>query len=278
MSEQVQFDSTLALRDSPDGAGFARWHAGGMLRRRPGSVPEREPRGRGRATLWLLAVVVALGLLVAIEVGSPRQVDPTGVDELEVPWADPDPEEFVDGVDHAWWPLRPGARWVHEGVVDGVSTSRTTTVLTRRREVAGVAATVVREVTRPRGARPTVVERWYAQDRRGHLWLLGQDGSWALGADVPAGLVLAAEPRRGDAHLRVPLSGVEREVVEVAERGEAVVVPAGEYADLLRTVERLGADRADAEVVEVRWAEGVGPVQWMSEAGHLDLVSHDPGE
>lgn len=250
-----------------------------MLRRPPREArPDTglDSRRRGRPVLWLSAVLLFVALLVAIEVGSPRSVDPTGVDEVEVPWADPDPDEFVAEVDHPWWPLRLGARGVHVGVVDGVKTTRTTTVLRERREVAGIDATVVREVTAPReaGGAEEVVERWYAQDRRGHLWLVGQDGAWAVGDGVPAGLVLAAEPRRGDAHLRVPLPGEEREVVEVAERGEALVVPAGEYDDLLRTVERTG----ETGVAEVRWARGTGPVQWMSAEGHLDLVSHEPGD
>src|SRR5690606_4627425 len=118
-----------------------------------------------------------------------------------------------------------------------------------------------------------VRERWYAQDRRGHLWLLGEEGVWAVGDDVGAGLVLAAQPRRGDAHLRVPLEGAAREVVEVGERGESLVVPAGEFDDLVWTVERVGGGTA----TEVWWARGTGPVQVTTPDGHLDLVSHDVG-
>lgn len=274
----MQFVSTLAVRDSPGGAGCGRWHAGRMLQRtqaRSGRDRGRTSRRAGRRWWWFVGAVLAVGLLVAVELGSPRPIDPTGVDELEVPWSRPDPAEFVAEVDHPWWPLTPGATWVHAGVVDGVETTRTTTVLRERREVAGVAATVVREVTVPRDGAGTrqVRERWYAQDRRGHLWLLGEEGVWAVGDAVPAGLVLAAQPRRGDAHVRVPLEGQAREVVEVEERGEALVVPAGEYADLLRTLVRTG----DGTLVEVRWAQGTGPVQWMSREGHLDLVSHRAG-
>lgn len=253
-----------------------------LQRTAPGSGPEPSARsevpGRGRRprAWWVVGAVVALGLLVAVELGSPPKVDPTGVDGLEVPWAAPDPEDFVEQVDHPWWPLRPGATWVHEGVLDGVEVARTTTVLPERQEVDGVATTVVREVTGPRdGAGPQDVRlRWYAQDRQGHLWLLGEEGEWAVGSDLGAGLVLAAEPRRGDSHVRVPLDGAAREVVEVSERGEALVVPAGEFSDLLRTLERRG----DGTLTEVRWARGTGPVQLTTTEGHLDLVSHDPGD
>lgn len=274
MSEQVQFELTLAPHGSPGGAGFVRWHAGAMLQRtqsRPG-----RPRRRRHRAWWAVAVLLLVALVAAVELGSPRSIDPTGVDELEVPWEQPDPDAFAAEVDHAWWPLRPGAEWVHEGVVDGVEITRTTTVLDEPREVAGVATTVVREETVPRAGAgaPTVRERWYAQDRRGHLWLLGEEGVWAVGTDVPAGLVLAADPRRGDAHLQVPLDGAAREVVEVGERGEALVVPAGEFSDLLRTLVR----GADGTLTEVRWARGTGPVQETRVDGHLDLVSHDPGD
>lgn len=279
MSEQVQFDSTLALRDSPGGAGFTRWHAGAMLQRNPSG--SRPPRRRTRRAWWAVGLLLLAALVAAVELGSPRSIDPTGVDELEVPWERPDPAQFVAQVDHPWWPLRPGATWVHEGVVDGVAVTRTTTVLDEPREVAGVATTVVREETTPTDGddeaaadATTVRKRWYAQDRRGHLWLLGEEGVWSVGDDVPAGLVLAAEPRRGDAHLQVPLEGSAREVVEVGEREEALVVPAGEFSDLLRTLLRA----ADGTLTEVRWARGTGPVQETTVDGHLDLVSHDPGD
>lgn len=241
------------------------------------AAPDVTAPRRRRRWPWVLGLLLAVGLVVAVELGSPRHVGPTGVDDLVVPWAAPDPDEFVEGIDHPWLPLRPDARWVHVGEVGGVETTRTTTVLPERREVAGVVATVVREVTVAEGGPETVRERWYAQDRRGHVWTLGEEGLWQVGGDVSAGLAMAAEPRRGDAHVRVPLGGAEREVVEVSERGGALRVPAGAYDDLLRVLERSGEEGGDEAVAEVLLAEGTGVVEWRSSDGRLDLVSHDPG-
>lgn len=241
------------------------------------TAPDATAGRRRRRWPWVVGLLLAVGLVVAVELGSPRHVDPTGVDDLVVPWTAPDPDDFVAEVDNPWLPLSAGAGWVHVGEVDGVETTRTTTVLDETREVAGIAATVVREVTAAEGGPETVRERWYAQDRRGHVWTLGEEGVWQVGDGVPAGLAMAAEPRRGDAHVRVPLDGADREVVEVSERGEALRVPAGEYADLLRVLERSGEEDGDDALAEVLLAEGTGVVEWRSRDGRLDLVSHDPG-
>lgn len=245
----------------------------------PPTQPGRPARRGGvrRRLLWLLAALLVGGLVVAIEVGSPRKVDPTGVDDLVVPWADPGPADVVVAtVDHPWLPLRPGAEWVYAGEVEGEEVARTVTVLDEPREVAGIDATVVREVTTgPKGRE--VVERWFAQDRRGHLWLLGEDGVWQVDATTPAGLAMAAEPRRGDTHLQVPLAGAEREVVEVSERGEAVTTPAGRFTDLLRVLVRRGDSNSGRDLVELWLARGTGVVQWVEDDGRLELVSHEPG-
>lgn len=259
---------------------FGRWHAGHVQTSTatPVEPPTRAGRGPGaggvrRGVLWLLAALLAGGLLVAIEVGSPRAADPTGVDDLAVPWTAPDPADFVATVDHPWLPLRPGAEWVYAGEADGEELTRTVTVLDEPREVAGVEATAVREVTTgPQGREE--VERWYAQDRRGHLWLVGEEGAWQVDATTPAGLAMAAEPRRGDSHVQVPLAGAGREVVEVGESGEAVTTPAGRFTDLLHVLVRGD----DADPVEVWLARGTGVVQWVGDGGRLELVSHEPGE
>lgn len=236
------------------------------------------PRSRRRWAHPVVWVVVALlvGLFVwAVEVGSPPRIDATGVDELQVPWADPAPDEFVAEVDNPWLPLTRGTSWVQVGEVDGAATTRTTSVLDEGREVAGIDATVVRVHQRGGGQAPRERVRLYAQDRDGNVWLLGEEGVWQVGPGVPAGLAMAAEPRRGDAGVRVPLEGAAREVVRVGEGDREAVVPAGSWSDLLELTETYGSP-TEAEV-EVLVARGVGEVVRTWGAGNR-LALERPAE
>ena len=244
----------------------------------PAEVPDApSPRSRrGRLVAWAICAILAACVVWAVEAGSPERIDATGVDELVVPWPDPDPQDFVDGIDHPWLPLRPGASWVHAGQVDGVATTRTTTVLDETREVAGIEATVVRVQQRTTGGPGSESLRFYAQDRRGHVWLLGEEGVWEVGPGVPAGLALAAEPRRGDAAVRVPLSGDGREVVRVGERNGEARTPAGDYSGLLQLTETRGTPAG--EETQVWLARGVGEVlRTVGADDRLELQRHEPG-
>lgn len=158
--------------------------------------------------------------------GAPLEVDPGGVDGLVVPTPSPDPSDFVTAIDNPYLPLRPGSEWVYEvtgteigtnpGTSAGTSTGTlTVTVTDRTRDVAGVTATVVHDVRTD--ADGEVVEEgydWFAQDRDGNVWYLGEDttaydrrgrpdtgGSWEAGVDgARAGLAMPATPRLGDGY------------------------------------------------------------------------------
>jgi hypothetical protein len=183
----------------------------------------------------VLASVLALGLLAGCG-SEPPQIDPTGIDELVVPTPDPDPADFVDGVDHPLLALAPGTVATFRDPGDPRTTLRAE-VLTATEEVAGVTATVVRTTEERRGrVRSELVER-VAEDAEGNVWLLaarrttrpGTASSdtveWETGVDgAEAGLVLPAEPRLGDGWARTAAPGVAEDYVEVREVGGTVTV------------------------------------------------------
>ena len=65
-----------------------------------------------------LAPVAACSVLLLTACGgagqaNPEKIGPRGVDELVIPTPDPDPADFVDGVDNPWLPLQPGTVWTY---------------------------------------------------------------------------------------------------------------------------------------------------------------------
>lgn len=247
------------------------------------SVPDGRGPRRWGVRRWLLVtllVVLAAGFQWAVVVGSPPKVDPTGVDGLTIPLPSVSPEEFVDEVTNEWLPLRPGAEWVRAGEIDGESVVETTTVLPERLEVGGIAATQVRTETEVAGVAGAPVVRLYAQDRAGHVWLVGRVGEWTIGDEAAvAGLAMPRSPRRGDGWAREVRAGQTTERVRVGEPGPVTTTPAGRFEDVWRAVEvGVGAGGSPDEV-DLRLAAGVGEVLRTWDRGNrLTLQRHLPGD
>ena len=229
-----------------------------------------------------LAVVLAAGVQWAVVVGSPPKVGPSGVDGLSIPMASPSTDDFVDDITNEWLPLRRGARWVRSGEVDGRRVVETTTVLTQRWEVGGILATQVRTETESAGvAGPpaTPVVRLYAQDRAGHVWLVGEADRWTIeDRGAAAGLAMPAAPRRGDGWAREVRDGEVTERVRAGERGEAATTAAGRFEDLWSMVEIVAGPGGPPQESDLRLAEGVGEVRRTWGAGNqLVLDAYLPG-
>ena len=86
------------------------------------------------------------------------------------------------------------------------------TVTDRTKRIAnGITARVVRDVVTEKGQFVEVTDDWYAQDKRGNIWYLGEDtteyengkpvstaGSFEAGVDgAQAGVIMPANPRPG---------------------------------------------------------------------------------
>ena len=119
-----------------------------------------------------------------------------------------DPADFVSAIDNPYWPMAPGSRWVYrETDGKGGVMKVVVTVTDRTKTIEAIAATVVHDVVSEDGK---VVEDmdWYAQDRWGNVWYLGEDtteyetarrarrASWEAGVDgAQAGQILPIRPR-----------------------------------------------------------------------------------
>jgi hypothetical protein len=237
---------------------------------------DRCVRRPGRAAgLLALAATLAVGSLgvAGCGVGAPRSIGPQGIDGLEVPTPSPDAADFVAEVDNPWLPLVPGSTWRYEVTVGGaVEETIVVTVTDEVREVAGVTATVVREVVRDADGELVEDTRdWFAQDRDGNVWYLGEDttsfetarptseGSWEAGVDgAQAGLVMPARPRVGDGFRQEYYPGEAEDRARVLDVSASRETAYGSWTDLVQTEDTTPLE---PEVLEHKfYARGVGLV------------------
>jgi hypothetical protein len=247
--------------------GYAGWDADGM------QLPVRS----------CVAILVAAGCLSACG-AEPPSIDPTGVDELTIPTPSPDPDDFVDEITNPYLPFTPGSTWTYSASSEDGTETITVTVLEETRLIQGVEATVVHDVvTDEDGGVLEDTFDWYAQDRDGNVWYLGEDtteydgeevsteGSWRAGRDgAQAGLVMPAEPRVGDGYRQEYYAGEAEDRATVLDLDEEVTLAYGVFDDVLETEE---SSSLEPDVVEHKYyAKGTGLVAERTVEGGDEVV------
>jgi hypothetical protein len=202
---------------------------------------------------------------------------------------DVDPADFVTDIDHPYLPLTVGSRWVYESV-GGEETERVEVVVTDdRRDVMGISAVVVRDSVSVDGEVVEDTFDWFAQDRVGNVWYLGEDsreidggevvsteGSWEAGLDgALPGIVMPAEAAVGMAYRQEYRACEAEDMAEVVAVGEQVTVSAGSFSEVLITHDWTPLE---PDVVEEKsYARGIGLVRERKLTGapeELVLVEH----
>ena len=165
------------------------------------------------------------------------------------------------------------------------------TVTRQTRQIMGITATVVRDVETRDGQPVEETADWYAQDRDGNVWYLGEDtsairdgkpspaGSWEAGVDgALPGIIMKAAPRVGDAYRQEYYRGEAEDMGKVVRAGAAETVPFRSFDGLLVTQDWTPLE---PEVVEEKYyAKGVGLVLETTIRGGSDrnqLVSYEAG-
>ena len=160
-----------------------------------------------------------------------------------------DPADFVDVIDNPYLPFAPGMKWVYEGEEDGEIERVEVEVLDETRVIEGITATVVRDTVYVDGELAEDTYDWYAQDKDGNVWYLGEDtheyeggeavnaeGSWEYGKDgALPGIVMLAHPEVGDAYRQEYYEGEAEDMGEVLEVGVTKELGIGSYEDVLVT-------------------------------------------
>jgi hypothetical protein len=201
---------------------------------------------------------------------------------------------FSTHIDNPYLPLSPGSRWVyHETAADRTS-QRVVVKVTRRTRLIenGVTARVVRDTATSKGQVVEDTFDWYAQDKRGNVWYLGEDtreyengkvvsthGSWEAGVNgARAGVVMPAHPRLGMQYRQEYLKGQAEDSARVLSLDDQVEVPVGHFKHVLLTKEW---NPLEPKVLEYKlYARGVGPVLALTVSGGSDreeLISFHRG-
>jgi hypothetical protein len=203
-----------------------------------------------------------------------------------------DASDFVDGIDNPYMTFEPGTTLVYEGVSEDEEETVTIFVTNKTKEILGVTATVVRDVVTVEGEIAEKTFDWFAQDRYGNVWYLGEDskeyedgkpvsseGSWEAGVDgAKPGIVMLGDPQVGDRYRQEYYEGEAEDFGQVLKLDESVDIPYGSYDDVLVTKDWTPLE---PKVLENKYyAKGVGVVYERSVKGpkeELKLVEVKQG-
>ena len=200
-----------------------------------------------------------------------------------------DPANFTTTIDNPYFPLPVGRTWVYQGVKDGQTQEDRVTVTNETKVVAeGITARVVTDMATHNGTLLEKTSDWYAQDKQGNVWYLGEDtaaylpngkvdtsGSWEAGVhDAEPGLVMEANPQIPDAYRQEFLSGQAEDTAWVVDTSGSSTVPDGTFKNVLTSLEatRIEPGAYDRKV----YAPGVGMIREEALTGateYAELVS-----
>ena len=177
--------------------------------------------------------------------------------------------DFVDVIDNPYLPWTPGTMLIYEGGGERVEI----TVTDETRKILGITATVVHDQVLTNGEVTEDTYDWYAQDKAGNVWYLGEDtkefengevasteGSWEAGVDgAQPGIAMLADPQVGDTYRQEFYEGEAEDLAKVFELGQSVEAPSGSYDEVLVTEEWTPLDPG---IVEHKfYARGIGVVR-----------------
>ena len=223
------------------------------MNERPAHAPQRGP-------IWI--VVGVIGALALAGILSSAQ----GRSSMRMPGPSPSelapihgkyspqirPADFVGTVDNPYWPLKPGTAFHYRGVRGTTAQTDDEAVTHRTKRILGIDCTVVRD-TVSEGGHP--IERtfdWYAQDRQGNVWYMGElslerrrghfakaSDSWKSGVNgAKPGIIMPADPKRGDRYRQEYYPpGEALDEAHVLGRIGTVSVPYGTFRHPLVTSE-----------------------------------------
>jgi hypothetical protein len=238
----------------------------------------------------LLALLVASLALGGCGASSEPVIDPGDGGNYVVKL---DPADFVRTIDNPWLPLRRGSRWLYEGRYPEKVERIEVAVTNNTYEIMGIEATVVRVTETVNGELKEDTFDWYAQDRDGNVWYLGEDSrtlkngdlvstpeSWEAGVDgALPGIVMLGHPEVGEAYRQEFYPGEAEDMAEVIDRGVSERVPFRSLDGLLVTQEWTPLE---PNAVEHKYYKaGVGLVLEETVRGgsdRIELISYEPAE
>ena len=201
-----------------------------------------------------------------------------------------DPNNFAgDEITNKFMPLAKGNTWFYR-VTDGstgvVTETDTVTVTNQKITIDGVQCVVVKDVVQEGNKIVESTKDYFAQDKDGNVWYFGEDtkafdaggvsfeGTWRAGVDNAApGIIMLADPQKGDAYFEENAPGVAVDQAEVTSLDASASVPLGTFnKDCLQTLNSSVLFPGDIE--SKFYAPGIGSVLEVDADGtRQELVS-----
>jgi hypothetical protein len=151
-----------------------------------------------------------------------------------------DPHRFAPHVTNPWFPLTPGSRYVYRGTKDGKQGRDVVDVTHTTKTILGIHATAVSDRLYLAGRLEERTTDWYAQDRAGNVWYLGEntaeldrrgrvtstEGTWRAGVHgAKPGIYMPAHPAVGVTGRQEYLKGHAEDHFRVLSLAQTVRVP-----------------------------------------------------
>jgi hypothetical protein len=184
-----------------------------------------------------------------------------------------DPASFVAGVDKRYFPLRPGTIFHYRGYSGDTAQMDDMLVTHRTKQQLGITCTVVRDTVSEHGKPVERTFDWYAQDKQGNVWYMGEDSlelkngrfvrasdSWQSGVKgAKPGIIMRGVPRRGEVYRQAYyLPGGALDQARVLGIRGGIEVPYRTYAKSRATIEW---SPVEPQLEEKWYAAGIGEIQ-----------------
>ncbi len=190
------------------------------------------------------------------------------------------PADFTTEIDNPYFPLVPGTRWTYrETALEGEMEVVVIATDTTRQIANGVTALVVRDTVTLDGEIVEDTFDWYAQDKDGNVWYLGEDtaefengeivstsGSFEAGVDgALPGIVMPANPAPGMKYRQEYYRGEAEDNGEVLAVHEMADVPFGHFEELVLTKDTISIE---PDVLSYKlYASGIGVILVLDVSG-----------
>ena len=191
-----------------------------------------------------------------------------------------DPASFVAHVENRYLPYEPGTRFHFVGVRGTTRQTDDQVVLRRTKRILGVTCRVVRDTVSEHGRAVELTDDWYAQDRQGNVWYMGErslerehgrfavaSDSWESGVNgARPGIIMPADPQPGDDYRQeyYPPGEALDEAHVIGFRGP-FTVPTGTYKRALVTSE---FSPLEPQTEQKYYVAGLGEIQEKVVKGH----------
>jgi hypothetical protein len=203
--------------------------------------------------------------------GLPQGADPVNLDS----------KTFTTRIDNPYWPMDPGTRWTYrETDQEGARLEVVVTVSDQTERIAnGVTARIVRDTVTEDGEIVEDTFDWYAQDKGGNIWYLGEntaefekgklvtkEGSFEAGVDgALPGIIMPSDPKDGMQYRQEYYKGKAEDNGEVLSTDEMAQSPFGHFDNALLTKDTISIE---PNVLEYKlYAKGIGPVLTLGVSG-----------